>query len=34
MSANVLVFAGLILSVIVLVLCTVKLKIHPFFSLR
>lgn len=33
MSANVLVFAGLILSVIVLVLCTVKLKIHPFFAL-
>lgn len=33
MNANVLVIAGLILGVLVLVLCTVKLKIHPFFAL-
>lgn len=30
---NTLVIVGLILSVAVLVLCTVKLKIHPFFAL-
>ena len=33
MSSNMLVIAGLILGVIVLVLCTVKFKIHPFFAL-
>ena len=33
MSPNVLVILGLVLSVVVLVLCTVKLKIHPFFAL-
>lgn len=33
MSANLLVISGLILGVLVLVLCTVKLKIHPFFAL-
>ena len=33
MNANVFVIAGLILGVLVLVLCTVKLKIHPFFAL-
>ena len=33
MNANILVIAGLILGVLVLVLCTVKLKIHPFFAL-
>lgn len=33
MSANFLVIIGLILAVLVLILCTVKLKIHPFFAL-
>ena len=33
MPTNVLVILGLILSVVVLVICTVKLKIHPFFAL-
>ena len=33
MSSNMLVIGGLILGVIVLVLCTVKFKIHPFFAL-
>ncbi len=33
MNTNVLVIAGLILGVLVLVLCTVKFKIHPFFAL-
>lgn len=33
MSTNMLVILGLILSVLVLVLCTVKFKIHPFFAL-
>ncbi len=33
MSPNVLVILGLVLSVVVLVLCTVKIKIHPFFAL-
>lgn len=33
MSANLLVILGLILGVAVLVLCTVKFKIHPFFAL-
>lgn len=32
MSSNMLVIGGLILGVLVLVLCTVKLKIHPFFA--
>ena len=31
--SNTLVIVGLILAVLVLVLCTVKLKIHPFFAL-
>lgn len=30
---NTLVIVGLVLSVIVLIVCTVKLKIHPFFAL-
>ncbi len=33
MSANLMVILGLILGVAVLVLCTVKFKIHPFFAL-
>ena len=33
MSSNLLVISGLILGVLVLVLCTVKFKIHPFFAL-
>ena len=33
MSANMLVILGLILGVAVLILCTVKFKIHPFFAL-
>lgn len=33
MSSNMLVIGGLILGVLVLVLCTVKFKIHPFFAL-
>lgn len=33
MSSNLLVILGLVLGVIVLVLCTVKFKIHPFFAL-
>ncbi len=33
MNTNILIIAGLILSVLVLVLCTVKFKIHPFFAL-
>lgn len=33
MSSNLLVICGLILGVVVLVLCTVKFKIHPFFAL-
>ena len=31
--SNTLVIVGLVLAVLVLVLCTVKLKIHPFFAL-
>ena len=33
MSSNLLVIGGLMLGVLVLVLCTVKFKIHPFFAL-
>ena len=33
MSSNLLVISGLMLGVLVLVLCTVKFKIHPFFAL-
>ena len=33
MDSNILVIAGLVLAVLVLILCTVKLKIHPFFAL-
>lgn len=33
MDANIQVIAGLILGVAVLILCTVKFKIHPFFAL-
>ena len=33
MDTNFMVILGLVLGVAVLVLCTVKLKIHPFFSL-
>lgn len=33
MGSDILVIVGLILSVLVLVLCTVKFKIHPFFAL-
>ena len=33
MSSNTLVILGLILAVVVLVICTVKFKIHPFFAL-
>ena len=33
MSANLLVIAGLVLAVVVLIICTVKFKIHPFFAL-
>lgn len=33
MNSNLLVISGLMLGVLVLVLCTVKLKIHPFFAL-
>lgn len=33
MSSNVLVILALVLAVFVLVICTVKLKIHPFFAL-
>lgn len=33
MNTNMLVIIGLVLGVLVLVLCTVKFKIHPFFAL-
>ncbi len=33
MGSNLFVILGLVLGVVVLVLCTVKFKIHPFFSL-
>lgn len=33
MNTNFLVILGLVLGVLVLVLCTVKFKIHPFFAL-
>lgn len=33
MSSNLLVISGLMLGVLVLVLCTIKFKIHPFFAL-
>lgn len=33
MSSDLMVIIGLVLAVVVLVLCTVKFKIHPFFSL-
>ena len=33
MNTNLFVIAGLVLGVLVLVLCTVKFKIHPFFAL-
>lgn len=33
MDSNMLVIIGLILGVLVLIVCTVKLKIHPFFAL-
>lgn len=33
MRSNLLVICGLILGVLVLVLCTVKFIIHPFFAL-
>ena len=33
MNTNFLVIIGLVLGVLVLVLCTVKFKIHPFFAL-
>lgn len=33
MDTNLFVIAGLVLGVLVLVLCTVKFKIHPFFAL-
>ena len=33
MNTNLFVIAGLVLGVRVLVLCTVKFKIHPFFAL-
>ncbi|MDY4543541.1 MAG: GntP family permease [Candidatus Ventricola sp.] len=33
MSSNLLVISGLMLGVLVLVLCTVQFKIHPFFAL-
>lgn len=33
MSSNLLVITGLVLAVVVLIICTVKFKIHPFFAL-
>ncbi|HBT65752.1 MAG TPA: D-serine permease [Ruminococcaceae bacterium] len=33
MTSNLLIIAGLVLAVVVLIICTVKLKIHPFFAL-
>lgn len=33
MNSNILVITGLVLAVLVLVICTVKFKIHPFFAL-
>ena len=33
MNSSVMVIAGLVLAVLVLVVCTVKLKLHPFFAL-
>lgn len=33
MTSNVLIIVGLVLAVLVLIICTVKLKIHPFFAL-